>query len=421
MAALADRHRLAVVATQQRSRATARFAGRWLRSPQACGPARSLGRDGNRWLPLGGPRPACQVLRGATGPTVPPLPRDGWRPPPTSARLAALRPGSRSRRRAARLEAAEGWPSEMAYLLTWSPGRRHQALRTGARANADAWLQTRPRARPLIEKLGYPGLLPRRPGRSPTSAGATASTARGGAGARPTAQCGTPHRHHQRRRHCPRPHCSSGSLSEPRTDELATSTSTSSRAGGRRSSSTSTTPTGASTPPRSPTSSPPPRQVGDPRHGQGLRLRPGQQDAWSKQVDAWGSVASTATRSTRHPSPGARPGPADRGLPRHLGIHSGGMVISNRPYRPRNAWSSGPPMADRSRARVGQGRLRRGSSPVKFDLLGLEMLSALRRLRPGAGRSTATRSSCATLPPEDPAVYEMLCRSATPSACSRSD
>src|SRR3546814_6731479 len=60
----------------------------------------------------------------------------------------------------------------------------------------------------------------------------------------------------------------------------------------------------------------------------------GQQDAWSKQVDGWGTVATTTAQQQVD-----RAIPADvlelaaelERAPRHLGIHSGGMVICDRP------------------------------------------------------------------------------------------
>ncbi|HKY66788.1 MAG TPA: hypothetical protein VJM49_10480, partial [Acidimicrobiales bacterium] len=59
----------------------------------------------------------------------------------------------------------------------------------------------------------------------------------------------------------------------------------------------------------------------------------GQQDAWSKQMDMWSTVASTADERDGHDIPGpvlALAREVER-APRHLGIHSGGMVICDRP------------------------------------------------------------------------------------------
>src|SRR5690606_35367000 len=56
----------------------------------------------------------------------------------------------------------------------------------------------------------------------------------------------------------------------------------------------------------------------------------GQQDAWAKQVDAWGRVAVTAEQQAqeRQIPPEVLDLAAElEGAPRHLGIHSGGMVI----------------------------------------------------------------------------------------------
>ncbi len=72
-----------------------------------------------------------------------------------------------------------------------------------------------------------------------------------------------------------------------------------------------------------------------------LGYSPGQQDAWSKQMDMWSTVASTMDEQGRGPGP-SPPGhdipesvlalarEVER-APRHLGIHSGGMVICDRP------------------------------------------------------------------------------------------
>ena len=65
-----------------------------------------------------------------------------------------------------------------------------------------------------------------------------------------------------------------------------------------------------------------------------LGYAPGQQDAWSKQVDAWGPLEATtrAARVARHPAPPVLELAAQvENFPRHLGIHSGGMVICDRP------------------------------------------------------------------------------------------
>ena len=63
-----------------------------------------------------------------------------------------------------------------------------------------------------------------------------------------------------------------------------------------------------------------------------LGFAPGQQDAWSKQVDAWGSLGVTV-KNDDHNIPAAVLELAQQvqDAPRHLGIHSGGMVMCDRP------------------------------------------------------------------------------------------
>ncbi|MEO6120589.1 MAG: PHP domain-containing protein, partial [Acidimicrobiales bacterium] len=59
---------------------------------------------------------------------------------------------------------------------------------------------------------------------------------------------------------------------------------------------------------------------------------PGQQDAWSKQVDPWGPLSHTAATADHGiPAPVMALAAQVEGFPRHLGIHSGGMVICDRP------------------------------------------------------------------------------------------
>src|SRR5205085_2883110 len=59
-----------------------------------------------------------------------------------------------------------------------------------------------------------------------------------------------------------------------------------------------------------------------------LGFAPGQQDAWSKQVDAWGRVEVTIAQPDHDiPAPVLALAEQVEDFPRHLGIHSGGMVI----------------------------------------------------------------------------------------------
>jgi len=137
----------------------------------------------------------------------------------------------------------------------------------------------------------------------------------------------------------------------------------------------------------------------------------GQQDAWSKQMDAWGTVATTA-QTPDHDVPEAVMEMAAEieDAPRHLGIHSGGMVICDRPVI--------------EVCPVEWGRMGRRSvlqwdkddcaaaGLVKFDLLGLGMLSALHYAVDLIREHRGYEVDLATIPQEDD-VYAMLCRADT--------
>jgi error-prone DNA polymerase len=143
----------------------------------------------------------------------------------------------------------------------------------------------------------------------------------------------------------------------------------------------------------------------------------GQQDAWSKQMDMWGNVAAT-TKLTRpdgsadHDIPEAvlQLAAEIEDAPRHLGIHSGGMVICDRPVI--------------EVCPVEWGRMDRRSvlqwdkddcaaaGLVKFDLLGLGMLSALHYAVDLIREHRGYEVDLATIPQEDD-VYAMLCRADT--------
>ncbi len=144
---------------------------------------------------------------------------------------------------------------------------------------------------------------------------------------------------------------------------------------------------------------------------------PGQQDAWSKQIDGWGRVEAT----DRQKKPDGTPDhdiPAHvlsmamqvEDFPRHLGIHSGGMVICDRPVIEvcPVEWAR---MEKRSVLQWDKDDCA-AVGLVKFDLLGLGMLSALHyaidmiRLHRGYDIDLATI-------PQDDSVYDMLCEADT--------
>ena len=142
----------------------------------------------------------------------------------------------------------------------------------------------------------------------------------------------------------------------------------------------------------------------------------GQQDAWAKQVDRWAPVSQAPTDST--PTRGRQgepeiPAPVldlarqVEHFPRHLGIHSGGMVLCDRPVVEvcPVEWGRMPGRTvlqwDKDDcAAVGL---------VKFDLLGLGMLSALHYAVDLVAEAHGVEIDLATIP-QDPAVYDMLCR-----------
>ncbi|MFK8025024.1 MAG: error-prone DNA polymerase, partial [Ilumatobacter sp.] len=142
-----------------------------------------------------------------------------------------------------------------------------------------------------------------------------------------------------------------------------------------------------------------------------LGYEPGQQDAWSKQVDAWGNVSATAEQDDcTIPAPVLELAIQIEDAPRHLGIHSGGMVICDRPVV--------------EVCPVEWGRMEKRSvlqwdkedcaatGLVKFDLLGLGMLSALHYAVDLVREHRGYEIDLATIPQDDD-VYAMLCRADT--------
>jgi error-prone DNA polymerase len=141
--------------------------------------------------------------------------------------------------------------------------------------------------------------------------------------------------------------------------------------------------------------------------GRALGYAPQEQDQWSRQV------------GPRAYAPG-QPVPPDAGvpepvielagqmqrLPRHLGIHSGGMVICDRPVGEvcPVEWARMPGRTvlqwDKDDCAY--------AGLVKFDLLGLGMLTALRDCFELVAAAHGARWNLHSIPQEDPGVYEML-------------
>lgn len=187
----------------------------------------------------------------------------------------------------------------------------------------------------------------------------------------------------------------------------------------------------------------------------------GQQDAWSKQLNRWDALSEARESGTPESEsresaagPAADPAPAagdeaegkstkgratpsrssrssgsssERpsddaiipepvlalaeqllGYPRHLGIHSGGMVLTERPVGE---------VVPIEHARMENRTVLQWDKDdcewmglVKFDLLGLGMLAALQYCFDLVEENFGERWTLADLPKEEPAVYDMLCR-----------
>ncbi len=138
-----------------------------------------------------------------------------------------------------------------------------------------------------------------------------------------------------------------------------------------------------------------------------LGYSPGQQDAWSRQVDGWGADLMPVDG---HDIPETVLEYAGEVLkaPRHLGIHSGGMVLTARPVGE---------VVPVEHARMENRTVIQWDKDdaawmglVKFDLLGLGMLAALQSCFELIAASTGESWTLETIPKEEPAVYDMLCR-----------
>jgi error-prone DNA polymerase len=137
-----------------------------------------------------------------------------------------------------------------------------------------------------------------------------------------------------------------------------------------------------------------------------LGYSPGQGDAFAKQVERWGS--SLAADEQGLPEPVADLATQLLKAPRHLGIHSGGMVLTERPVGE---------VVPIEHARMENRTVIQWDKDdaawmglVKFDLLGLGMLAALQHCFDLVHDATGEEWELATLPKEEPAVYDMLCR-----------
>ncbi len=143
---------------------------------------------------------------------------------------------------------------------------------------------------------------------------------------------------------------------------------------------------------------------------------PGQQDAYSKQLDGWSPLAAQIKDAEAGTGGIQHPIPVDilelaaqiQDFPRHLGIHSGGMVICDRPVAQVCPVEWGR-MTNRSVLQWDKDDCA-AMGLVKFDLLGLGMLSALHYAVDLVREHEHIEVDFATLDLEEQAVYEMLQR-----------
>ncbi|MEU0537158.1 error-prone DNA polymerase [Amycolatopsis tolypomycina] len=140
-----------------------------------------------------------------------------------------------------------------------------------------------------------------------------------------------------------------------------------------------------------------------------LGYSPGQQDAWSKQIDRWGALQSTEKDHDHDiPDDVVQLAFALEDFPRHLGIHSGGMVMCAEPVSQvvPVEWAR---MENRSVIQWEKEDCA-AAGLVKFDLLGLGMLSALHYMIDLVAGYKGEKVDLAELDLADEKIYDMLCR-----------
>ncbi|HEX2821526.1 MAG TPA: error-prone DNA polymerase, partial [Streptosporangiaceae bacterium] len=148
--------------------------------------------------------------------------------------------------------------------------------------------------------------------------------------------------------------------------------------------------------------------------GRALGFTPAQSDAWVRQI---GPGPAEAGEALQPGDPDGAPAAVIelatqlQRLPRHLGIHSGGMVICDRPVGEvcPVEWARMPGRSvlqwDKDDCAY--------AGLVKFDLLGLGMLAALHDCFDLVQEHHGEHWTMATIPQEDPVVYQMLAEADT--------
>ncbi len=138
--------------------------------------------------------------------------------------------------------------------------------------------------------------------------------------------------------------------------------------------------------------------------GKALGFAQGQVDAWSKQLDHYSRLAGQGSPEEIPEQVLALAGEV-QDFPRHLGIHSGGMVMCDRPVIEVCPVEWGR-MADRTVLQWDKDDCA-AVGLVKFDLLGLGMLSTLHYVVDLVREHHGVEVDLATVP-QDPLVYDML-------------
>ncbi|TWT66913.1 Error-prone DNA polymerase [Posidoniimonas polymericola] len=153
--------------------------------------------------------------------------------------------------------------------------------------------------------------------------------------------------------------------------------------------------------------------------GKALGLSVDRVDALAKQVDGWAYDAKLPDRFRQAGVDPASPLGARLlsvveqlvGFPRHLSQHVGGMVMT-RGLLCEMVPIENAAMADRTIVQWDKDDIEE-LGILKVDCLALGMLTAIRKAFDLIALHTGRRWTLATIPAEDPAVYEMICRADT--------
>jgi error-prone DNA polymerase len=137
-----------------------------------------------------------------------------------------------------------------------------------------------------------------------------------------------------------------------------------------------------------------------------LGYSPGQQDSFSRQVERSGAFLESDQHTI--PPDVTQLALQTLTLPRHLGIHSGGMVLTDRPVSEVVPIEPAA-MADRTIVQWDKDDCA-WMGLVKFDLLGLGILEAIRETFDLAAAHLGEHWELATLPRDEAGVYDMLAR-----------